>query len=117
MSCSITKIDLLILLILLYLIYDLVSNWKDYRFCHAPIPIFLLLAYCVNILQVFTWSFIFHRNTRRSPRRFVFSIFLLAVLGPILVYVITQGLIWQIQNIKSTPNCIPAERIPWLVWA
>ena len=116
MFCAITRLDLLILLILGYFIYDLVANWQDYRFCHAPISIFLLLTYCANVLQVFIWSFVSHRNTRRLLRRFVVSIFLLAALAPLLAYLIAQGLIWQIQNIKETPSCIPSERIPWLVW-
>lgn len=115
MSNSFFQVNLLIIVIFGYLITDTLTHWERYKKCHSPIQLFLLSTYCLIILH--RSMIIFKRLLLYSPSiKKCLTIFIYAIIQPFFVYLTVQGMIWQDLNFTYTPNCVPNEELPFLIW-
>jgi len=110
-----TKSDLLFVIAIAYLATDLIFNWNAYRFCSSPIQLFLLFNYCFFFIIRIHLTLVAAADLPRGFKSCLMSLFYW-VLNPLCIYLPVQGIIWQIQNMVNSPDCIPAKRIPSIVW-
>jgi len=115
MPCAIEKIDFLLYPTYLYLIADVAYYWNDYQACHYPIQLFLLLTYCLILIHRSVTIIKSNASLSRSGKKILTGLSYW-ILNPAFLYLTVQGIIWQRLNIELSPQCIPEERVPWLVW-
>jgi len=114
MRCEIQRADLIIILIYLFLIVDLCLNWSAYSNCYAPIQLFLLETYLLIVVHRIVSLIKGDPNTSR-PWKKCSSFLIYWVINPGFIVITIEGIIWQIQDDQYTENCIPINRVPWIV--
>jgi len=99
-----------------YLIFDNITNWDAYNKCRAPIQLFLTMDFSALLATTLLVKLI---NAPDLPRWAYkgLTAFLSWILTPFIVYVFIQGMIWQIENMAESPDCVPLERLPLMTWA
>ena len=97
-----------------FLLYDLNRNWDSFSNCNMPIQNFLLLAYCFLLgLSIIPLSAMIPIIQILGK---CLGFILVIVGGPLSMYLTIQGSVWESQNEKYSPNCIPGYMTQWGVW-
>lgn len=115
MPCTVEAFDFLMFPVFGFLITDIILHWKDYKFCHSPIQLFLLIVYCLFLLHRTIHLIRLKRNLPRSVKKGL-GYFIYWAVNPAFIYLTIQGTIWQNQNFEYSPRCVPQSRVPWLIW-
>jgi len=115
MSSAIFHLNSVILIIIGFQTTDVISHWERYQSCHSPIQLFLLLTYCTIILHR-VLIVIKHLITASPKIKKSLTFAIYGIIQPIFLYLTIQGMIWQNLNFTFTPDCIPNEELPFMVW-
>lgn len=107
--------DIFIFVVYGYLIFDILLNWNEYSTCYAPIQIFLLLTYTIIVIHKIVLTYHARQDLSRSAKKILNFLFYW-ILNPAFVYLTVQGIVWQVENQGHTPNCVPEDRVPWIIW-
>ena len=105
--------------IVLFLLRILLKTlqWSDDQECFAPIYLFDISARCVLLFLVISLGLLTRPTLSSRSKSFV-NFFLYAVLNPFCIYLVVQGLVWQIQNLINTSYCLhkTSENLSILGW-
>ena len=99
-----------------YLLWNDIAFWDSYKFCYAPIQLFLAMTYGTFIFITIFFAFLGAPDLPFGVAK-CFMFFLYWILNPFLIYLPIQGFTWQIENMVETPDCVPADRLPYMTWA
>ena len=98
------------------LFFNVLKNWDTYNSCYAPIHIFFAMTFATLLFTIlFLTPFLRIPDLPRWTFKYG-AIFLHWIFNPFLIYLVFQGIIWQIQNMNKTNDCIPPQARPTLLW-
>ena len=113
-KCVLNTICFCLIITTLFILREILQNWKEFDSCVAPIQITLFLTTCY-MLCLFTLMLFLDppccEPTATTEK--CATIFYFWIIGPFSTYILVQGIIWNIQNTK-----FPDEMCPMLpTWA
>lgn len=97
------------------LLTDTALNWNAYHACSYPIQSFLIITYSLIIAyKAIQTVELCLQNTRWNSPKLIQALNIVLVAG--FIYTTVQGIVWQEKNIRESPDCIPEDRLPNLIW-
>jgi len=115
MKWPFTKCEVLYILLLAYSILANISEWSAYKTCAAPIQIFITGSELTFLVLISTVAFLKAPDLPDIPRKLLTYLFHW-VLTPLCVYLPVQGTIWQIIDMRDSPQCPTVGIFSLSIW-
>ena len=114
MAFPVTKSEIVFILVLIFFSAGIFFNRSLFANCRAPVEYSLSACFLAFSFAVPTMEFLVYPTTMRFPvRLFIIATIFLSICL-VSIYLNVQGIIWEIENEKYTPDC---SQVPsWLIW-
>jgi len=101
--------------VMAYLFLDVIIHWKAYSSCYAPIQLFHALGYVGFIVATIILRLLTDPGRSEWLVKSL-TFFWYWIFTSFMIYLPIQGLIWQIENMTKTKDCVPSNRLPGFTW-